>query len=263
MPTITLRDGAKLAVDIEGRGRPLVLISGLGGTARFWAPLIAALGPAHHTIAFDQRGIGRSERGEAAVSIESLAEDVWEIVDALADAPPVLCGHSTGGAIVQAMELMRPGRAAGLVLSATWPGPDALMQRMFATRLDVLTHMPQRYAEVSALLGSPPRWFHDHPDALQQALAQPPSDAQVPIIRERIEALLAHDCRDRLPGIAVRSLVLGAEDDMIVPVYLQEERHGVVLDAELHLFDKGGHFYPVTRPADTAERLRAWLSANQ
>ena len=110
MHTISLRDGAKLQVNISGSGPSLVFISGLGGTARFWDPMVEALGSSVHTVRFDQRGIGASERGKEPVNIKSLAKDTWEIIDAVEIERPVLCGHSTGGAIVQEMELARPGK---------------------------------------------------------------------------------------------------------------------------------------------------------
>ncbi|MBU2531764.1 MAG: alpha/beta hydrolase [Alphaproteobacteria bacterium] len=261
MHTVTLRDGAKLAVADEGVGSPpLVLVSGLGGTAGFWNPLIDAIGPEIRTIRFDQRGIGASERGRQPVTIETLAADTWQIIDQLAIPRPVLCGHSTGGAIVQEMELMRPGTTSGIVLSGSWAGPDLFMERMFGIRLELLAKLPARYSEFAALLGSPPAWHRDHPDALRNVIDQAPSEAEAAIIEERIHALLAHDCRGRLSRLRSPALILGAADDMIVPAYLQRELAALLANPALHMFDHGGHFYPVTRPADTAATLRRWLS---
>ena len=87
-----------------------------------------------------------------------------------------------------------------------------------------------------------------------------PSETEAAIIRERIEALLAHDCRVRLARLRTPALVLGSEDDMIVPVYLQEELAALLSGAPLHRFDTGGHFFPVTRPADTARVLLEWIA---
>lgn len=264
MQTISLRDGARLRFDLAGSGSTLVLISGLGGTSRFWQPLVNALqampGPSLRTISFDQRGIGASERGTLPVSVAALAEDVWELVDELEAECPILCGHSTGGAIVQEMALMRPGSASGLVLSGSWAGPDLFMERMFKIRMEVLTRSPDRYAELGTLLGSPPRWLHSNPNVLEQAAGQSPTASETAIIRERIEALLAHDCRERLSGVTLPVLVLGAEDDMIVPVYLQEELASLLRGSQIEIFDKGGHFFPTTRTAETANLLRRWLS---
>ena len=263
MQLISVRDGTKLSVDITGDGVPFVLISGLGGTARFWEPLKKALakteGPPLRIVCFDQRGIGGSERGNSAVTIRSLSEDTWDIISALNLEQPILCGHSTGGAIVQEMALMHPDEIAGVVLSGAWAGPDCFMQSMFGIRLDLLTKLPERYGELGVLLGYTPRWLRDNPSVLEQTGRHRPSDIETAIIQERIQALLAHDCRDRLSAIATPALVLGSEDDMIVPVYLQEELARLLHDAPLHLFDRGGHFFPVTRPEDTAQLLMNWL----
>ena len=261
MTTVTLRDGAQLAVEVSGDGCPLVLISGLGGTAAFWRALTEALGEGFRTIRFDQRGIGASERGTVPVTVRTLAEDVWEIVDALELDTPVLCGHSTGGAIVQEMALLRPGAASGLVLSGTWAGPDPFLTTLFGARRELLKISPRSYVELAALFSSPPRWHHAHPGALEAAGKTVPDAAQVAIIDERIGALLGHDCRDRVSAIRERCLVLGAEDDMIVPAYLQEELAAALGQSELRLFDHGGHFFPATRAEETAAVIRRWITA--
>ena len=260
MQMISLNDGAQARVEVTGDGPALVLISGLGGALDFWDKLVDELGASVRTIRFDQRGTGRSERGSQAVSIASLAADSWHILDALDVEQPVLCGHSTGGAIVQEMELMRPGAAHGLALSGTWAGPNLFMTRLFQLRQEILAKLPERYAELSALLGSPPRYLYETPDVLQQAMDRTPSAAEAAVTRERMDALLAHDCRERLSDIFAPTLVLGAEDDMIVPAYLQEELVSHLGNTQLHMFDKGGHFYPITRSTETADVLRAWMA---
>ena len=70
----TLPDGARLAVHTEGEGPALLLVSGLGGTAAFWSPLLPLLAPRFRVIRFDQRGIGASTRGSAPVTIDRLAD---------------------------------------------------------------------------------------------------------------------------------------------------------------------------------------------
>ena len=259
MQMIALDDGAQARVEVAGDGTALVLISGLGGTLDFWDKLVEELGPSVQCVRFDQRGTGRSERGSQAVSISSLAADSWHILDTLDVKQPVLCGHSTGGAIVQEMELMRPGAARGIILSGTWAGPNLFMTRLFQLRQEILARMPECYAELSALLGSPPRYLHEAPDVLQRAMDHVPSEAEARVTRERMHALLAHNCRDRLAHITTPALVLGAEDDMIVPAYLQEELVALLGNYQLHMFDKGGHFYPITRSSETADAMRAWM----
>ena len=70
MRQITARtpDGADIAVTIEGQGPALLLVTGLGGTARFWAPAAARLAATHTVISFDHRAVGASTRGSVTTS---------------------------------------------------------------------------------------------------------------------------------------------------------------------------------------------------
>ena len=68
-------DGATLHAFKEGHGQPLLLVSGLSGSAAFWSDIAATLSRSFQIIRFDQRGIGASTRGEAPCSIELLAQD--------------------------------------------------------------------------------------------------------------------------------------------------------------------------------------------
>jgi len=113
-------DGATLHGFREGHGRPLLLVSGLSGTAGFWADIAATLGRSFQIIRFDQRGIGGSSRGAAPCDIERLARDGLDVLDAAGLDRAVVLGHSTGGCIAQAMAKLAPGRLDGLILSGSW-----------------------------------------------------------------------------------------------------------------------------------------------
>src|SRR5215207_3181939 len=80
--TLRLEDGAALAVQVDGEGRDLLLVTGLGGTAAFWEPVVAPLRErGFRVIRFDQRGIGASTRGADAVDIDGLAEDSFAVLE--------------------------------------------------------------------------------------------------------------------------------------------------------------------------------------
>jgi pimeloyl-ACP methyl ester carboxylesterase len=93
-------DGTSLAVWVEGRGPPLVLVHGsLCDHTRF-DPLVAELRGGATTFAMDRRGFGAS--GDAAgYSIEREFEDVAAVVDAVAARAPA--GRSRYGVIPTAL----------------------------------------------------------------------------------------------------------------------------------------------------------------
>lgn len=256
--TVATPDGARLAVSVEGEGPPLMLVSGLGGTAGFWAPCLPALARACTVIRLDQRGIGASSRGEAPLSIELLAADCLAVADALGFGRFHLVGHSTGGAIGQAAAWAQPERLASLTLSGAWLGPSRHMQALFGARRALLDASPQDYAALAALMAYPPGWLEARPETLEQAVRAAPADpAARAVVRERIDMLLAFDGAALAHRIGCPALILGARDDVVAPPFLQKELHAALPHARAERLPDGGHFFPVTRTAGfTAALLR-------
>jgi non-heme chloroperoxidase len=95
---VTVSEGVQLEVlDFGGRGRPIVLLAGLGNTAHVFddfAPKLTSIG---HVFAITRRGYGASTRTESGYDVARLGEDVLAAIDALAIGKPILIGHSLGG----------------------------------------------------------------------------------------------------------------------------------------------------------------------
>lgn len=253
---VSLPDGARLTVTTTGEGRDLVLVSGLGGTAAFWDPVVPQLEPRFRVTRFDQRGIGSSDRGTAEVSIALLARDTLAVLAHVDARDAVLVGHSTGGVILQEIALTDPSRAGALVLSGTWARPNRYMAELFRSREELLRVAPREYAAMLAFVGYPPDWLDANWPMYETMLAAAPtSPAQQKVVAERIAALLAFDRSAEIGAIGLPTLIQGAEDDLIVPAFLQRELAGLMRKAELHILPSGGHFFPVTRMPEFVDML--------
>lgn len=259
---VRLADGARLQTVASGSGQPALLISGLSGAGAFWRDTIAQFKAGHWSIVFDQRGIGASTRGAAAVSIEQLASDALAVLDAWGIERAHLVGHSTGGCIAMAMALQHPERVQSLVLSATWAGPHAYMQSLFDARLALLQNDPAIYEAMGPFLTYSPDWLTANPGLLHTQ-TRGWSPEQVTIVAERIAALLAFDRRGQLDRLTQPCLVVGARDDLVVPLCLQVEIAQALPHAEREFFDNGGHFYPRTRSAKFASLLARFWDAHR
>jgi len=261
--SVPLPDGAELAVTVTGAGRDLVLASGLGGTAAFWEPAVPALASHFRVVRFDQRGIGRSSRGTEPVSIARLALDTLAVLEHLGSRDALLVGHSTGGVILQDLALRDAARVGGLVLSGTWARPNRYMAELFRSRGALLASMPREYAAMGALLGYTPEWLEANwPKYEAIVAAAPTSPAQQQIIAERIAALLAFDRSGEVGRISLPTLIQGAEDDLIVPAFLQRELAGLMPRASLRILPSGGHFFPVTRTSAFADAILSWAGVS-
>lgn len=250
---VTLPDGARLQALSTGVGEPVLFISGLSGAAAFWQETTAQIFLGYHSIVFDQRGIGASTRGTASVTIEQLALDSLAVLDALGLAEAHVVGHSTGGCIAMALALSHPKRVRSMVLSGTWAGPNAYMHALFERRLALLQTDPALYESLGPFLLYPPIWLTANPALLTSNGRSTWTPEKVRIVQERIQALMAFDQRSALQELRHPCLVVGARDDLVVPLPLQQELLRWIPGAQHHFFDDGGHFYPKTRSAAFAQ----------
>ena len=73
MAQTACRTGVTLNYEDSGEGDPLLLVMGTSGAIGLWGELIPRLAERYRVIAFDNRGLGGSERGEGAISVASMA----------------------------------------------------------------------------------------------------------------------------------------------------------------------------------------------
>ena len=101
----------------QGAGQPLVLVHGWGFDHTCWQPMIDRLKTDYRVIAVDVRGHGQSESATSSYRISDLSDDLFGLLGHLElPEPPVLIGHSLGGAIVQQFAVDNPSAARAIVL---------------------------------------------------------------------------------------------------------------------------------------------------
>lgn len=256
----TTADGATLQIFAEGRGRTLLLVTGLSGTAAFWKNIAATLARSFRVIRFDQRGIEGSTRGSAACTIDQLARDCVEVLDEAGVEGAVVLGHSTGGCIAQSLARQAPDRVEGLILSGSWLKPSRYMTGYFGARRDILDKDPQAFAASSVLCAYPPAWIEANWHVFEAALAAAPKTPQAQtVMRERIDALLAFDGAAQADELTMPILVLGARDDMVVPAFLQDELAAALPGSHKAILETGGHLFPASRPDAFTSTVADWI----
>jgi aminoacrylate hydrolase len=242
MPKANIGD-AEIYYEEHGSGEPLLLVSGLGGTAAYWKPNIPALAAKYRVIVHDHRGAGQSTHSRIRYSVDQMTDDVLRLMDHLKIERAHLVGHSTGGAIGQTMAIRNPERLRKLVLFATWTKADKFFRQLFEARRALLTQVgKEAYGRGGTLFLYPPSWIKanevlvEEREKLSIATFAPPE-----VVASRIDAIVAFDRTAGLGSIRTPTLVLGAKDDVITPAYFSEELARDIPGAKLEIMPEGGH----------------------
>jgi esterase len=88
----------KLHYQIQGQGKPLVIIHGLFGSADNWRSMAKYFSKQHQVINVDLRNHGHSPHSDNQ-SIVDMAEDIFELCQQLSLSKISILGHSLGGKV--------------------------------------------------------------------------------------------------------------------------------------------------------------------
>jgi non-heme chloroperoxidase len=98
MSTITTKDGTTIYYKDWGKGQPIAFSHGWPLTADAWDAQMLFLGQkGYRVIAHDRRGNGRSSQPWDGNDMDTYADDLAELFEALDLKDAVMVGHSTGG----------------------------------------------------------------------------------------------------------------------------------------------------------------------
>ena len=233
-------------------GEVLILSPGMGGSAGYWTPNLAALSERYRVLLYDHRGTGRSDRAlPGDVSIRTMAEDVIGLMTELGIHNPHFLGHALGGLI--GLELSVLGSVMKLVIVNGWGELDPWFERCFEIRLELLHKSgPAAYVRAQPAFLYPADWISDNlaqldAEAEHQLAHFPPIEN----VEKRVAAAKAFEIWLDITGDI---LAITALDDMLVPPSRSRALAEQLPLATLVEMKWGGHACNVTDP-DTFNHL--------
>jgi pimeloyl-ACP methyl ester carboxylesterase len=268
-------DGMRIAYLDEGHGdQTLLLIHGLGTSAKGWQRNIPALSRHHRVIALDLPGYGHSSKGHYPYSMRFHAEAAAGLLAALGLERAVWVGHSMGGQIALTAALELPERVTGLVLLST-AGFEAFTEgegdwMKGAVTPKFVAESPVR--QIAANLHSnfqrtPPEAEFFITDRIQIRGAQDFDDYCYAVWRN-VAAMLDGPTHDRLTEIDRPTLIVFGERDRLIPnPYLHGGwtrdvaafGHERIAGSRLVMLPETGHMTMFERPDEVNEAIREFV----
>jgi 3-oxoadipate enol-lactonase len=215
MPTIKVHD-IHMYYELHGEGKPLVLINGLGIDVSEFDSISRWLAQKYRVLAFDNRGAGRTDKPDIPYSIEMMAEDTEELLNALGIEQASILGISLGGRIALELALQHPERVERLILVSTSARVRNTRKRIWRLRL-------------LGLLSSTPIFRSKYPQPRYAFLRQ-------------LQASSAYNCADRLHELHIPTIIMHGKNDKTAPYTLAEEMHIAIHGSQVITF-KGGHIF--------------------
>jgi len=258
--------GTKIWYNTRGKGTPILLCNGWGGSSDSWSEdFINLLAKRHQVVLVDNRGTGRSGKPDEPYTMEQMSEDSNRVLAELGVGQAHVLGFSMGGYIAEALAIYHPDRVRSLILCATSPGS--------ANRAPITIEASRELEKISDSKLSK----HDRVKALiyllytreyvkprlEELIAEESYDANpTPIyaLKNQSAATASFDANEKLQDLKVPALIITGDSDRLIPPENGHILAGRIPGAELHVLPGLGHGFIKQATTETAKLILDFTS---
>ena len=230
MATVKTSDGTEIFYKDWGAGQPIVFSHGWPLSGDDWdAQMIFFRSQGFRVIAHDRRGHGRSTQTDAGNEMDTYADDLQALFEALDLRDAILIGHSTGGGeVTRFLGRHGTGRVAKAVLIGAVPpvmlksdsNPGGLPLEVFdGIRAGLAANRAQFYRDLPSgpFYGFNRPGATIHPGVIDNWWRQGMMGG-IKAQYDCVKAFSETDFTEDLKKINIPTLVMHGDDDQIVPI---------------------------------------------
>jgi pimeloyl-ACP methyl ester carboxylesterase len=223
-----------------------VLLAGIMMSTASWGQHVPVLARHVRPILLDFRDQGRSAKMNVPYRLDAHVPDVVGLLDHLKLEDAHLLGLSYGGQVAQRVALAHPERVRSLILANTNHYiTNHLAEIGKAWETAAALHDGERFFQLAVPFIYSAGFYKGHLDFLRQRQAMFRSlltaewfEGFIRLCRSTEGAALSEEDLGR---IAVPTLLIGADEDMVTPMSLMEEMHRAIPGAEFISIPGAGH----------------------
>ncbi len=265
METVTVDAGTTVEYLIAGEPGPqpdLILLHGTGGSAATnWEHLLADLSaPGRRVIALNYSGSGATTDPGGPLQLVQLVGQALAVADAAGSAQFDVAGFSLGAVVAAELAATRPDRVRRAVLIAGWASShDGRAPLQFALWQHLATTDPQALAALLTLTGFSPQFLSRRPERATAKLVATTLATLAPGLARQAELDARVDLADSAPHITAPTLVIGSDEDQMVPLAATRALAELIPGAR-YVELASGHLVLFEQPGELTELINDHLA---
>jgi pimeloyl-ACP methyl ester carboxylesterase len=263
MTKVKIRGFEMAYEDTGGHAAPLLLVHGFPLDRTLWTTQVQGLADVARVIAPDLRGFGESGLPSGAVTMDTYADDLRGLLDALSIKNAVVCGLSMGGYIAFAFYRRNAHRVRGLILADTKAGPDSPEGRQGRDANIALARAQGAGAVGEKMMPKmiTPKTATERADIANAARAVMARQSVAAVV-SALEAMRDRpDSTPMLAQITVPTLVITGADDLLIPAKEAETMRAAIRGARRVTIPGAAHLANFEQPDAFNAAVREFLAS--
>lgn len=229
-------DGKKIHYEVEGEGKPVVLLHGWLANLKTMQPIANCLKEHFKVYNVDIIGFGESDLPNEPMSTNDYGNFLQKFTCALSIENPVLIGHSNGGRIIinaVGRELIKPTKIVLIDSAGIKPKRHInyyLKIYTFKIGKNILKVLPNT------------KTVQQMREKLLNKFSSEDYKNSPEVLRKTMSIILNEDQRQYLPNIKAPTLLIWGQNDTATPIEDAKLMEKLIPDAGLVTYANSGHF---------------------
>ena len=256
---ITSRDGVAINFEVEGSGRHVTLLHGVGSHLQAWDGVVAALRDEFTLLRYDLRGFANSGKPPGPYSLDDYVADLVALLDVQSVERTTLVGFSFGGMIAPAFAVRHPERVRALGIVSAVAGRTLEQRAAVVKRADELAQRGATMTVGAAI----ERWFtpefrERNPEIIERQIQRVLGNDPVGYAAA-YRVFAESDIIDDLHKIRCPTLVMTGEHDTGSTPAMARAIHKRIAGSRLVILPRYRHSLLIEATAEVVREVRAFL----
>jgi len=253
----------KLAFEEHGEGKPFVLLHAFPLSRKMWMPQISAFKSRNYRLILpDLRGFGESHSFSDINSMEDMAKDVAELLEALKVEKAIIGGLSMGGYVTFELFRLFPEKFAAIVLCDTNSFADTDEKR--ESRFDLIEKIEKNGVQslieailINSISDYTKKNNHTLLEQLEKSFNEVNPKATIAALHGMAQR---NDNSKALNGNSLPALLIFGKEDAVTNLETAEEMRRGISNSNLILIEDAGHYSSLEQPSRFNTILDNFLS---